>query len=1234
MTGRGGVTEGGGSGRGEHAGRGRGAPAGRGGFGEAGRGRGRGAYGDGARGRGRGAYGDGARGRGMGADVRGRGRGGGGRGGRGGRGDSQRPPQDEPEEEEPILNKRTRLHHSSDDEEEEGVRRRKRGQYADQTRSGTVAYKHHRTLTPGEELALLAEKTQEEEAKKQARREERKKQQKKQRKKKKPGAVGSAEGADPLSVRGSAPLSEELRLYVGGLYPSVSAEELERRFASFGPVLRVELIPAKQSALEADRQLSTEKCSSSDVSSGSSSLLSASSSSVGDAAADEHPCRGFAYLTVGPGFALQRCLSILRNSRWRGSTLRIEQAVQSPLDRYRLEREAALANDIADRQEELLGAVHKPQCGVVIDPLVVSSTSAPLCVLADEKPLLHKQFDSKDLKAFEEEIVEEQYSAAHWLASESSEESSESESEMDDEELQRRAMQSSSSSSTEQEVDQQQRRRTQKRKNASSSAVESIRPRVPSYFAMPEHALTVASQLAPSRVENAKRRRAQEEQSSSDEEDIESRRRAFESAQLAEENRKASAVLSSVLALDALNSQGSERSGAGGGGVVSFVSSDEEGGFAAAMPDHAAVAPIGVVSFSSSAEEEAAAEEVGDADTTSVAGVSDRMSPGQSSSAEEHSLQEEEEEQEQESQDEEEEEKEESASEEDEENSDSARQASSSSSDDDDREEQHDNNDDDDEQCKDDDDDDDEEEDDVAMEAHSPVKHARNTVGCSSPSCSSSSSSSSSSSMEEEAEEEATKPSSSDDDEFEVPAAQQPALSSSSSSEDESDAPSTKKIVSSSSASSGSSSSSSDESKHRSKTVSRQPKDKKNMENKKNKKNKKNKNKAKLPEGGDVSEEETGDKVTAADWLLGSDSGESEDGSKNSPENPEDLVRVRKVFQGKKGMEMLGLQRTYGGDDRFRLDERFVASDDEYDEELGVDQAAKSRTEWLNRRLQRERSKALGVDADDFQASYDSENDSPELDSDGEVPVNFKMYQERSEEARRKRRTFQSLDRFDPDDEASVKTYDLGEARRQKEAELAERIAAKQLAKQKREAELEAEKERKRREVLDEERRVKVASDWSAMMTEDPAADQQKDDDWGDWGAPATSASTASVSQEYAGGPAVPEESKVALDSFLSALSNRAVVRRKKPLLVDPSKAALLADSDRGQLREIVSTTDAGLNFFRTQTVSELKQEWVDTRERLTADYKSKHKSAIKRLTKLRKRHQLDTKKSFRVERV
>jgi hypothetical protein len=301
-------------------------------------------------------------------------------------------------------------------------------------------------------------------------------------------------------------------------------------------------------------------------------------------------------------------LSILRNSRWRGSTLRIEQAKESPLTRYRAEREVALSGESTKTNDEPAqqASRSKPLCGVVIDPLVISCTSAPLCVVPDERPLLHRHFAGGELERLREEIKEEHYSAAYFLASGSSDESSSgSESELDCEALRERVLQCSSSSSSSSSpsssssassADEGKRKRRKKPRVHESGSI-TVKPRVPSYFERPEHALTVASTLAVSCVDSARKRRAHDEQSSDDEQDVEVRRRAFESAQLAEENRKASAVLSSVLALDALMNTPATSSG----GVVSFVSSDEDTHFAAVVSYAGAQ---NVVSFESSGDDD------------------------------------------------------------------------------------------------------------------------------------------------------------------------------------------------------------------------------------------------------------------------------------------------------------------------------------------------------------------------------------------------------------------------------------------------------------------------------------------------------------------------------------------------------------------------------------------------------------------------------------------------------
>jgi hypothetical protein len=76
-----------------------------------------------------------------------------------------------------------------------------------------------------------------------------------------------------------------------------------------------------------------------------------------------------------------------------------------------------------------------------------------------------------------------------------------------------------------------------------------------------------------------------------------------------------------------------------------------------------------------------------------------------------------------------------------------------------------------------------------------------------------------------------------------------------------------------------------------------------------------------------------------------------------------------------------------GGDERFRLDERFVPSDEE--DESTLDQSSMARSEWLNRKLQKERSKSLGVDNGVYTDLAHPDSDSNEAESGGETPMNL-----------------------------------------------------------------------------------------------------------------------------------------------------------------------------------------------------------------------------------------------------
>lgn len=70
-------------------------------------------------------------------------------------------------------------------------------------------------------------------------------------------------------------------------------------------------------------------------------------------------------------------------------------------------------------------------------------------------------------------------------------------------------------------------------------------------------------------------------------------------------------------------------------------------------------------------------------------------------------------------------------------------------------------------------------------------------------------------------------------------------------------------------------------------------------------------------------------KSSSTDWL---DDSENED---VNDDNVEEMFRLRDEFSGLKGKKLFQMQQRFGGDDRFRLDKRFV--DDEFKDQEGDD---------------------------------------------------------------------------------------------------------------------------------------------------------------------------------------------------------------------------------------------------------------------------------------------------------
>eukprot|EP00897_Mesotaenium_endlicherianum_P010945 jgi/Mesen1/987/ME000012S00537 len=126
----------------------------------------------------------------------------------------------------------------------------------------------------------------------------------------------------PLSPALEPPASLTTRLYVGGLPSDVTEKELKARFASFGEVHSVELVPSKLQP-------------------------QANASAVDGSAAGT---RRFGYVNVTPAseLSLKKCFTAYNGCKWRGGRLRIEKARDDFRVRLEREREA----DLRAKQEE------------------------------------------------------------------------------------------------------------------------------------------------------------------------------------------------------------------------------------------------------------------------------------------------------------------------------------------------------------------------------------------------------------------------------------------------------------------------------------------------------------------------------------------------------------------------------------------------------------------------------------------------------------------------------------------------------------------------------------------------------------------------------------------------------------------------------------------------------------------------------------------------------------------
>lgn len=139
-----------------------------------------------------------------------------------------------------------------------------------------------------------------------------------------------------------------MRIYVGGVPPDVTPAELVQRFAAFGDVQGCELLPPKAGALPpVPFHVMLQASQSQTIVKSSSSVLCGRHPKSGPVAAAEQAAaavampahRGVAYLDLHPkdGANLQKCLRVYNNSKWRGSTMHVEVAQPSYLERLQAE---------------------------------------------------------------------------------------------------------------------------------------------------------------------------------------------------------------------------------------------------------------------------------------------------------------------------------------------------------------------------------------------------------------------------------------------------------------------------------------------------------------------------------------------------------------------------------------------------------------------------------------------------------------------------------------------------------------------------------------------------------------------------------------------------------------------------------------------------------------------------------------------------------------------------------
>ncbi len=106
-----------------------------------------------------------------------------------------------------------------------------------------------------------------------------------------------------------------VRLFVGGVPPGTTCEQLEQRFAAFGTVSGSHVVPPKTYEALPD---------------------------------DEGYHRGFGYVELEPhdDAALRKCMSAYNGSKWRGHVLKCQVAKPDHMQRLQQEREEGLASKV------------------------------------------------------------------------------------------------------------------------------------------------------------------------------------------------------------------------------------------------------------------------------------------------------------------------------------------------------------------------------------------------------------------------------------------------------------------------------------------------------------------------------------------------------------------------------------------------------------------------------------------------------------------------------------------------------------------------------------------------------------------------------------------------------------------------------------------------------------------------------------------------------------------------